>query len=208
MRVKLALLISMLLLTGGLAEKVGADVDIGLSFGEDGIKGFYLAIGDYYRVSQKEVLIVKKNDIPDEDLSVIFFLARKAGVAPQVIIDLRLGGSSWMDITFHLGLNSKIYYVPVKEVKGPPYGKAYGHFKNKPKNKWKDIRLKDDEVVNFVNLRFMMEYHDYSADEVIKMRAKGKSFFAINDEIKKAKKEQKMKSSKKSTKAKSGKKKK
>lgn len=176
-----------LLLVLSISNPCKADVDIGVSIGDDGIKSFYLAIGNHYNVPEKEIIIVRKKNIPDDELPIVYFLARKAGVSPGVIIKLRLGGKSWWEITVHFGLNAGIYYVPVKSNPGPPYGKAYGHFKNKKKNEWHKIVLTDLEIINFVNLRFISEHYGYSADEVIKMREKGKSFVVINTEVKKNK---------------------
>jgi len=176
------------------ANQCRADVNIGLSIGDGGIKGFYLAIGEHYKVAQKEIVVVKEKKLPDEELPVVFFLARRAEVAPDVIIKLRLGGKSWMGICAHFGMTAEIFYVPVKQVPGPPYGKAYGHFKNKKRNKWSTIRLTDTEIVNFVNLKFISEHYGYSADDVIKMREKGNSFVAINAEVKKNKRQMKKQS--------------
>lgn len=182
-----ALLISLLMFLGGSIDSVHADVNIGIKADESGIKEFYLAIGDHYKAPEKEVVLVRKRGIPDDDLPVVFFLSKRAGVSPGVIIDLHLGGKSWMDITFHYGLTAEIYYVEVKEIKGPPYGKAYGHFKKKPKKGWKTIKLVDADIVNFVNLRFLSEHYGYSPDEIITMRSKGDSFVNINAKVKKAK---------------------
>ena len=204
MRTRLTFLISLLLLWGASHNNVSADVNIGIKADESGIKEFYFAIGDHYKAPEKEVVIVRKRGIPDDDLPVVFFLSKRAGVSPGVIIDLHFGGKSWMDITFHYGLTAEIYYVEVKKVKGPPYGKAYGHFKNKPKKDWKTIKLVDADIVNFVNLRFLSEHYGYSPDEIISMRSKGESFAKINAKVKKAKAAQKEKVSTKSIKAKSG----
>lgn len=185
-KIKFAAALSLMFIGLGVTES-RADVNIGLSIGDDGIKGFYLAIGEHYKVAEKEVVVVKKRRVPDEELPVVFFLAVRTGVAPKMIIDLRLKGMSWMDVTLHFGLNAEIFYVPVKVKPGPPYGKAYGHFKNKPKKKWGEIRLVDADIVNFVNLKFISERYGYSPDEVIKMRQKGKNFVVINAEVKKNK---------------------
>ncbi len=200
---RLILLISLLLFLGGSLDNVRAQVSIGVKADEGGIKEFYLAIGDHYKAPEKEVLIVRKRGIPDDDLPVVFFLSKRAGVSPGVIIDLHLGGKSWMDITFHYGLTAAIYYVEVKEVKGPPYGKAYGHFKKKSKKDWKTIKLVDADIVNFVNLRFLSEHYGHSPDEIISMRSKGESFVNINAKVKKVKAAKKEKTPTKSLKVKS-----
>lgn len=159
--------------------------EAGVSISEEGVTGFHLSIGEYYNISVAEVEIVSRRSVSDEELSVVFFLASRAGVSNAKIIDLRLKGLSWMEITIRLGLGADIYYVPVKRVKGPPYGKAYGFYKNKPKSEWSSITLTDVEVVDFVNLRFVSEHYGITPEEVIEMRASGKSFVGINDEVKK-----------------------
>lgn len=175
-----------------VTQSAEAGVDIGLSIGEEGLRGFYLAVGDYFRVPQHDVIIIRERHIPDEEIPVVLFLAKKAHVAPATIIDLKLRGKTWMDITLHFGLSPEIFYVPVKAVVvGPPYGKAYGYYKNKPKKEWKKIVLSDDDVVNLVNLKFISEYHRYSPEKVIKMREEGRKFPVINEGVKKAKKEKK-----------------
>lgn len=170
-----------------------AGVDVGISLDEDGIKGFYLAIGDHYDVKEKEVIIVREQKIPDDDLPVIFFLARHAGVKPGVIVKLRLGGKSWMDITFHYGLTAEIYYVQFDHDPGPPYGNAWGHFKKKKRAKWGGIRLVDADIVNFVNLKFVSEKYGYTPAEIVKLRAKGDSFVNIHKHVKANRGQQKKK---------------
>lgn len=162
-------------------------VDVGATIVDGNIRNFYLAIGEYYRVPEREVIVIRERHIPDHEVPVVLYIAQKAHVEPAVIIDLRLKGSSWMDITLHFGLGPDIYYVPMREVSGPPYGHAYGYYKHKPKHQWKNIRLDDDEVVNQVNLRFISERYKYAPDEVVRMRSGGKDFIVINEDIRKGK---------------------
>lgn len=151
-------------------------------------EGFYLALGSYYKVPQRDVIFIKERGIPHEEASVVLFMANRARVEPSVIIDFRLRNRSWMDIMLHFGLSPEILYVPVKRVYGPPFGKAYGYYKNKPRSKWKFIVLDDDDVINLVNLRFISEHYGYPPEKVIEMRAKSKGFIQINESIEKEKK--------------------
>ncbi len=164
-----------------------AQVNVGVSIGEEGLRGFYLAVGEYYRVPQREVVIVKERRIPPEEIPVVFFIAQKARISPAVVIDLRLRGKSWWDISIHYGLGPEIYYVPIPaHVKvGPPYGKAYGYYKTRPKEKWRTIVLNDADVVNLVNLKFVSEHYRRPPDEVIQLRSRGKDFLVINHDISK-----------------------
>ncbi len=185
---KLALCMLFILVLAYPFRVIATQVNLGVSLGEEGLRGFYLAIGEYYRVPEREVIIVKERHIPDEELPVVFFISTRARVSPFAVIDLRLAGRSWMDISLHFGLGPEVYYVPVKvEVKGPPYGKAYGYYKNKPRKEWAKIVPTDADVINLVNLRFVSEHYHYPPDHVIRMRSGGKGFVVIHDEVKKAK---------------------
>ncbi|OGF66392.1 MAG: hypothetical protein A2Y62_12530 [Candidatus Fischerbacteria bacterium RBG_13_37_8] len=164
-------------------------VQAGISVDDEGVQGFYLSVGEYYHVPEKEVIVVRERKIPDEEIPVVFFLASKAKVPSATLIDMRLGGKSWMDISLHFGLGADIFYVPVTVMPGPPYGRAYGYYKNKPQKEWKKIVLVDDDIVNLVNLKFISAHYGYSPEEVIKLRAGGYTFIKINGHCKKAKKE-------------------
>jgi hypothetical protein len=164
-----------------------ADFQFGVTADKEGLKSFCLAVGEHYRVPEKQVSIVRTAKVSDNELPVVFFLAEQAGQNPSAILKLRFDGKSWMDIAIHFGLTANVFYVPVKNKPGPPYGKAYGHFKNKKKKEWETIRLTDADIINFVNLRFISDHYGFSPDEVIKMRSAGKSFIEINDKAKRDK---------------------
>ncbi|OGP78730.1 MAG: hypothetical protein A2V86_17115 [Deltaproteobacteria bacterium RBG_16_49_23] len=186
MKLIIAFLVSFLFFLGSGAVHGQPQVDIGVSVGPEGLNSFYFSIQDYFRVPEREVIVVRGRKIPDEELPVVFFIAQRARILPAAVIDLRLAGKTWMDITLHFGLSPEIFYVPVKvEVKGPPYGKAYGYYKNKPRKEWGKIRLVDTDIINLVNLKFVSEYHRHSAEDVIRMRSGGKHFVVVNDEIRK-----------------------
>lgn len=149
---------------------------------------FHLAISEHFKVPEPDILKIRDRHIPDEQIPVVLFLASMAHVTPLAIIDLRLAGKTWLDISLRFGFGPDIFYVPVKEVvKGPPFGKAYGHYKNKSKKEWKKIVLDDDDIINLVNLRFLSDFHKYSPDEIIRMRERGENFFSINEKVREEK---------------------
>ncbi len=181
--IQLAVVLSVMSVAPAFAQNVSA----GVSIANGRLSSFYLAMGDYYHVPQSRVIYVRDHyRVRDDELPVIFFIASRAHVEPQAIIDLRVGRRmSWLDITFHYGLTPEIYYVPVTRV-GPPYGNAYGHYK-KHKNDYRRVVLVDNDVVNLVNLRFMSEYHGIPPETVMDRRGRGEAFFVMNDEFRKEK---------------------
>jgi hypothetical protein len=178
----------------GTASARNGQVDLGISVADGKLRSFYLAIGDYYRVPGAEVVAIKdRYRLHDEELPVLYFLAARAHVNPSVIVDLRIHGMSWLDVTFHFGLTPEIYYVPLMVEKvGPPYGRAYGYYKKyRPNKEWKKIVLSDHEVIDLVNLRFISEHYGLAPEAVMEMRGQGKNFVNINEEAGKAKAKQK-----------------
>lgn len=162
-----------------------AEVSIGMTVTDEGLKNFYFSIGQFFKIPEKEVIVVRKQGIPDEELPVVFFLARKASVPPGQIIKWRIHNRwSWMKIVSKLRLGPEIFYVPIDvSLRGGYYGKIYRYYQQ-PKNTWKKIRLTDAEVIHCVNLQFISGYHGYKPIEVIKMRDAGKDFVVIHNDIK------------------------
>jgi hypothetical protein len=85
---------------------------------------------------------------------------------------MRVDGRSWWDIAVALRLDPRVVYIAQA-----PRGKAYGHYKNK-----KD-RLRDVEVVEIVNTKFLSSYHKVSADEIYDRRHNGRDYDAIDDDF-------------------------
>lgn len=177
------------LAVGAPAAQADTRMDLGATIVNGDLRGFYLSLGEYYRVPEREIVVIRDRHIPDYDIPVVLYIAQRAHVAPGVVVDLRLAGNSWMDITLRFGLGPDIYYVPVQRVYGPPYGNAYGYFKNKKRKDWHTIRLADDDVVNLVNLRFISERYGHPPEEVMRMRSAGRSFVAINNELRRGRRE-------------------
>lgn len=171
MRHKAKFLLISVALAAGAVLPVRGDVNLGLSADENGLRSFYLGIGDYYHVPEREVYVIHDRGIPDEDLPVVYYLAQRTGAAPGAIVDLRLRGWSWQRITFYLGAGPDIYYMPVPvAVVGPPYGRAYGFYRSVPRARWRTIQLSDDDVVNLVNLRFVSQYRHLPPQRVMELR--------------------------------------
>jgi hypothetical protein len=165
----------------------GTQWDVGISGGSEGIDGFTLSIGEYYGVPAREVIVIHDRGIYEEELPVVFHIARRAHVCPGTVVDLRLRGMSWMDITLYFGLSPEIYYVPVVvhhyHHYGPRCGHAYGYYHKHPRGGWSRNELRDRDIVNQVNLKFMAEHHRYAPEKIMRYRSDGRSFRTIDRDI-------------------------
>jgi hypothetical protein len=166
----------------GTAGPSSAGVQAALSVGNGGLESFTLSIGDYYRVPRERVVIVRERHIPDEEIPVVFFVAREARVTPEAVVQQRLTGRSWMQIALRLGLGPDVFHVSVGRPLGP-YARPCGYFTRTSRTQWRKIRLKDAEVVNLVNLRFLSEHYRRSPDEIVSMRSHGKQFKDIDGDL-------------------------
>jgi hypothetical protein len=164
------------------AGSASAGLSVGISAGSNGVDAFYLAIGDHYRVPQRDVLVVRQSRIADDEIPVVFFLAQKARVAPAVIVRLRHAGYSWYRIANHYRLGPDVFYVALKRPMGPYYG-VYRDYQRTPRTQWSRIRMTDRDVVNFVNLRFLSEQGHCSADDIVDRRSKGGDFRDIHRDL-------------------------
>ncbi len=147
------------------------------------IGDFHVAVANYYEVPEREVIVIRERRIPDDEIPVALFIARHAGVPWTRVVDMRLRGDSWWDISVRLGVSPEVYYVPVAVVSGPPYGRALGHYKKKHRKEWRTIVLTDADVVNLVELRFLSEHYHVAPERIIELRGKDRDFVAINYEV-------------------------
>lgn len=170
-------LLCMAVIAGCLGSVANAsNYDIGISGSDRGIDGFSLSVGNYYNVPRQEMMIIERS-IPRSEMSVVYYLADRSHRSARYITDLRLRGISWWDISLRLGLDPRtLYVVDSRRYSSPPYGKAYGYGKHQKH------RLRDAEIVDLVNVRFLSNYHHISPDEVIDRRRRGENYYRINEE--------------------------
>jgi len=143
-------------------------------------RDFRLAVCKHYAVEEAVIVRYRERHIPDDHLPVVFLIAGKAKVAPEAVVELRLGGESWMDICLHYGLSPAIFHVEVEKPYGPPYGNAFGHFKNHPRAEWATLRLPDTDIVLLANVHFLSAFHGFPADRVMELRIQHGDFLKAN----------------------------
>ncbi len=181
------------LLVVALPQGYAKNVDLGVSISDGKVRSFYLAIGDYFRAPEEEIIIIKKRYpvIVEDELPVLFLIVREARVSPDIVIRLRQGGYSWVEIMLRFGLRPEVVFERYV-IYGPPYGKAWGHRKH-PKRK---IVLTDYDIIVLSNVKFISEYYQEPPEVVIKYKERHPRFVDVHYlvyEEKKGKKKEKEK---------------
>lgn len=145
---------------------------------------YYNAVSKYFKVSKDDVANASLNGIADEELPVVFYMAKRSKTPFGEIVDMKADGNSWSDISSMISLRPADFYVMVtKEIDNSAYTDVLKRFKDTPEFKWNEIVLTDKEIVNLVNLKFLYSHHDYSGYEIISKRDAGKSFVTINAQV-------------------------
>ena len=102
--------------TGGLLAtlpEANAQLSVNISLGDEQYRPLRLGLSDYFNVGERDVLYLNQRGLRASEVPVALFIANRARVSPRAIVDLRLRGMRWHDITRHYGLSPEIFYVRV-----------------------------------------------------------------------------------------------
>ncbi|HSJ06615.1 MAG TPA: hypothetical protein VK936_07935 [Longimicrobiales bacterium] len=137
-----------------LPPAAGAQVIPGSDY--DYYDDYELAVGEYYGSPHDRI----PRWIDPDELPVIYLLAREARVSPEIIIALRERGWSWIDITYHLGVDPYVYVARMPYTTG--YWRRY--------SAWELRYLSDRHIIDFVSAMFWADYHRRPLRQVIVIR--------------------------------------
>ncbi len=158
------------------AAHAGVDVDLGASFpvGDNG-RLFFSISSRYFDYEPAVVEHWGVRYANPDDLAVSLFISRQCGRSPDVIFALRKQGLSWWDVGLRVGVPVDAWFVPVQHDPGPPYGKAYGHWRKHRENPKYMMVLGDADVRNLVAVRMAHEYYGVPVDDAMRWRASGRN---------------------------------
>ena len=140
---------------------------------------YFRTVGEHFDVPMGEVAIVGDWELEADEVPVVFFLSRKAGVSPDALIGLRRSGLSWVAVAGRFGLGVGSFHLPLPE--DVPLGsltRAYGEFRGRTSREWNLIELEDSEVIALVNLRVLSEQLEIPPLRVLQSRDEAGSFVA------------------------------
>lgn len=147
------------------------------------IAELHRAVRDTLGLPEPLIPRLLERGLPDLELPAVGAIAQHARVPIESVVDLRLGGMSYADLTLHFGLTPEIYYVELERDPGPPYGNAWGHYRKRPRSEWREIRLPDADIVRWANLRLCVDRYRVAPTEVVALRAKSSGFAAVHVEL-------------------------
>jgi len=151
-------LATMLLAGPARAADLFFSATLDLPVGEDARFFLNLTNRHYAPPQPVAVDIVSRCAQPGDDFPVVMLLAEASGRDPGTILAMRLGGRSWSAVFVKLNVSHDVLFAGLDHDPGPPYGRAWGHWKNHhgPKKKF---ALPDDQVVALAKLQTVSAYY-------------------------------------------------
>ena len=104
------------------------------------------------------------------DLPVVLFLAHESGRPVDAIVGQRPQGRSGWGIFERAGVRPDVLFVGIDRDPGPPYGKAWGYWKKRPKV----VRFSDADVAGLVQVQIGARAAGLPPYEVARARGQGK----------------------------------
>ncbi len=120
---------------------------------------------------ERAVAVFPRLEDPHRDYPILAFIAHHGHADIEAVWSYRTGGRGWFDVMVHFGVPPRLLFVELPEPPGPPYGKAYGHWKKRG-NGLGSAHVTDADVLFWVNLRAASGYAGISP---AKLLAEGKS---------------------------------
>lgn len=108
--------------------------------------------------------------VVEADLPVALFLARKSGKSIDFVVGLRARGMSWSAVFSKVGVPVDVLFIGIDRDPGPPYGKAWGHWKKRGRK----VQLADDSIAALVQVQIGARWAGMSTYEMAHARGKGK----------------------------------
>ncbi len=110
-----------------------------LEFGTPPVSRYYGPPVEVYDVPAPYVSEMREAGVYDEDIPVLYFIFTHSNYSLRQIYSLRLRGATWDNLSNWCG-------VPLYGIRsGPPYGNAYGYYRQGYQRNWNGYGRGDDD---------------------------------------------------------------
>ncbi len=129
---------------------------------------YFRAVATFFNLPPNEIVILSEWEMPADEIPVVLFMARRAGVSPEALVALRDSGRGWSALADRYSVRAAAFHVPVPD--DAPAGRledAYRLFRSTPVGEWGALRLSDDHIVGLVNVRVISQSLRIPAERVL-----------------------------------------
>jgi len=129
---------------------------------------YFRAVAAFFNLPPSEIAILSDWEISADEIPVVLFVARRAGVSPEALVALRDGGEGWARLSRRYGVGPPAFHVPVRDDAATGRLRtAYDLFRSTPVGEWGTIRLSDEDIVALVNVRVISQSLGLPAERVL-----------------------------------------
>jgi hypothetical protein len=178
---KMATLCLMALLTCSGIAFAGVDVNFGANVHAGDDASLFVSISaQYFDRESRDVEDWQRRCYPNpDDLAVALFLSSNGDRDPDYMFGLRKQGLGWFEISTRCNVPVGAFFLSLGRDPGPPYGKAYGHWRKYRRDKRHVMKLSDDDIRHLVGARLIHEYYDVPLETAMKSRAAGRDVRSV-----------------------------
>jgi hypothetical protein len=147
----------------------------------DGPESAYLrAVSRYFQIPEGEVSILAHWDLPPDEIPVVLFVARRAGVSAEALVALRESGRSWPTLVASYNIGANALHVPLSDpaTAGVLTG-AYRRFGETPVADWASVPLEERDIVALVNVRVLSQVLGVPPDDIARRTGSSMSFVEL-----------------------------
>lgn len=138
---------------------------------------YFGAVAAFFNLPPNEIAILGDWELPADEIPVVLFMARRAGVSPEALVALRDSGYGWSALAERYRVLASALHVPIRDDAATGrLESAYALFRSTPVADWSTIRLTDDAIIALVNVRVISQSLRLPAERVIAEMSSASSF--------------------------------
>jgi hypothetical protein len=147
-------------------------------------RAYFRAVARYFQLPETEVGILANWELPADEIPVLLFVARRAGVSPEALVALRESGRTWPELSQRYQIGARALHVPLHDpsAAGRLAG-LYDTFGSTPVDQWADIPLSSEDIVALVNVRVLSQSLGLSPDDIARRTAGAGSFVELYSQL-------------------------
>ena len=143
-------------------------------------QAYFRAVARYFQIPESELVVLRNWEVPADEIPVLLFMARRAGVSADALVALRQSGRSWTDLSDRYQIGARALHVPIHDpASAGRLGPLYATFRDTPVAQWGSIRLDSDDIVALVNVRVLSQSLGIPPDEIMRRTANTASFVEL-----------------------------
>jgi len=143
-------------------------------------QAYFRAVARYFQIPEGELVILRNWEVPADEIPVLLFVARRAGVSSEALVALRESGRSWTELSDRYRIGARALHVPIHDASATGrLAPLYVTFQETPVERWDGIALSSEDIVALVNVRVLAQSLGLPPDEIMRRTATATSFVEI-----------------------------